>query len=414
MKSLVLVSVFVICFSFSADAQIISAKSNKLPFNSNKTDLVISGISDRLSFDSSTPTIISSKSELSFDLNQSNSAASQQKVIAQKDELDKGVANAEVKSEIENKLVVTQAQTKLPNEGEVLKIDTTPQESISETIRPNPVNIPSSSDTTRSAGLALESSNPIKKSIGKELGEEYESNLPKYKALIFGVSEYKFAGPGLPSLENPTKDAQSLYDVLTQEYTFSPEDVKFIVNPTRREIIDALELVSAEITSKDNLLVFYAGHGYYDKTKDFGYWLPSDAKASSRVDWIPNSTIKDYLSAIKSKHTLLISDACFAGSIFKTRAVDAYTILKINEVYRNPSRKAITSGSLTVVPDKSIFLEYLLKKLRDNKDDYLPSQKLFSRIYEPIYNNSPAVPQFGVVQGTGDEGGDFVFIKRPK
>jgi hypothetical protein len=27
-------------------------------------------------------------------------------------------------------------------------------------------------------------------------------------------------------------------------------------------------------------------------------------------------------------------------------------------------------------------------------------------------NNAPTVPQFGVIQGAGDEGGDFIFIRR--
>ena len=31
---------------------------------------------------------------------------------------------------------------------------------------------------------------------------------------------------------------------------------------------------------------------------------------------------------------------------------------------------------------------------------------------EPILDNAPTTPQFGVIQGAGDEGGDFFFIKK--
>ena len=250
--------------------------------------------------------------------------------------------------------------------------------------------------------------------MGLELGEEYASNLPKYKALIIGVSNYKYAGRGLESLENPTKDASLLYQTLTKDYIFDSTDVTFLVDPTRHQIIDQFELLASNVGPKDNLLIFYAGHGFYDKKKELGYWLPSDATITSKADWIANSTIKDYLRAINSKHTLLVTDACFGGSIFKTRNVDAYSILRIHDLYKDPSRKAITSGNLTEVPDKSHFISQLLKKLNDNEDDFLPAQQLFTRIYEPVINNSSTIPKFGVIQGAGDEGGDFIFIKRPK
>lgn len=237
------------------------------------------------------------------------------------------------------------------------------------------------------------------------------TTLPKYYALIVGVSEYQNAGPGLPNLEMPAKDAEKLYNVLTERYSFDPQLVTLLKNPTREEIINQFDHLADNVTEKDNLLIFYAGHGIYDKNKDFGFWLPSDAKHASRSAWIANSTIKDYIGAIKSKHTLLITDACFGGSIFKTRSVSS-AIIRFHEVYRDNSRKALTSGNLSEVPDNSVFLKYLLKSLEENKDVFLPASVLFVRIYEPIMNNAHTTPQFGVVQGAGDEGGDFVFIKK--
>ena len=78
------------------------------------------------------------------------------------------------------------------------------------------------------------------------------------------------------------------------------------------------------------------------------------------------------------------------------------------------SRKAITSGTLTEVPDDSVFMKYLLKNLESNQRRHLTSQDLFSRFKVAVMNNSVLnqVPQYGVVQGAGDEGGDFIFVKK--
>jgi hypothetical protein len=239
------------------------------------------------------------------------------------------------------------------------------------------------------------------------------TNLPKYYALIIGVSEYKYAGPKLISLDQPAKDAQKLSQLLINKYAFSREDVMLLQNPTSEDIINSFERLSEMVTEKDNVLIFYAGHGVYDKVKGFGYWLPSDAKPDSRSAWVSNSVIKDYIGAIKSKHTLLITDACFSGSIFKSRSFEA-TRTRMTEMYRDKSRKAMTSGNLTEVPDKSVFIKFLIKTLDENPDAYIPSSVLFNRMYEPILNNASTTPQFGVVQGAGDEGGEFLFFKKMK
>lgn len=238
------------------------------------------------------------------------------------------------------------------------------------------------------------------------------TKLPNYYALIIGVSEYQNAGAGLPNLDMPVKDAERLYNILTENYAFQKEGVKLLKNPNREEIINAFDHLAETLNEHDNLLVFYAGHGFYDKAKDFGYWLPSDAKTTSKSAWIANSTIKDYVTAVKSKHTLLVTDACFGGSIFKSRSVESAMLKRFREMYKDKSRKAMTSGNLTEVPDKSVFLQFLLKSLAENTEVFLPSSSLFSRIYEPILNNSTTVPLHGIIQGAGDEGGDFIFIRK--
>jgi WD40 repeat protein len=231
----------------------------------------------------------------------------------------------------------------------------------------------------------------------------------KYYALIIGINDYE--DPLIPSLDSPIKDAESIYDLLTSYYTFNKAEVQLLKNPKYHEIIEALDHLEKIVTSNDNLLIFYAGHGKWDKVTSRGYWLPSDARLSSTSNWFRNSTLTDYIASIKSKHTLLIADACFAGSIFKTRGVSDKPG-GIERLYNKPSRKAMTSGTLEEVPDVSVFLKYLKKNLEQNKENFLPSEQLFYGMKSAVLNNSSNIPQFGEVKDAGDEGGDFIFVKR--
>ena len=72
----------------------------------------------------------------------------------------------------------------------------------------------------------------------------------------------------------------------------------------------------------------------------------------------------------------------------------------------------MTSGTLDEVPDKSIFIEYLIKRLSENQEKYITSEQLFSNLRTAVLNNTPNVPQYGEIKETGDEGGDFIFIRR--
>lgn len=233
-----------------------------------------------------------------------------------------------------------------------------------------------------------------------------------YHALIIAVEDYN--DPVINKLDYPVRDASSLQTMLTTYYTFESKYVTFLINPKREDIINAFDHLAQKLYENDNLLIFYAGHGYWDENIKQGFWLPADARRTSRAQWLSNSTIRDYIGGMRTKHTLLIADACFSGGIFKTRAAFSEAPKSVQELYKLPSRKAITSGAMKEVPDKSVFVEFLTKRLRENAEQFLNSESLFSSFREAVINNSPngQVPQYGEIKETGDEGGDFIFVKR--
>ena len=231
----------------------------------------------------------------------------------------------------------------------------------------------------------------------------------KYYALIIGIDSYPKMNV---NLDNAVRDATAVYDLLSRKYLFEKENMQLLIDPTREDLINTFENLAAKVKGNDNLLIFYAGHGQWDKDYELGYWLPSDASYTSRAAWFQNSSLANYLKVIKSKHTLLVSDACFSGSIFKTRSVREKIPDDFEEIYKLPSRKAITSGTLSEVPDESIFIKYFLDRLENNTDKYLSSESLFARLRVAVENNNTDKPRMGVIQGVGDEGGDFIFIRR--
>jgi len=232
-------------------------------------------------------------------------------------------------------------------------------------------------------------------------------------ALIIGIQNY--GDNSINSLDNPLQDAQKLYETLTSHYTFATDNVTFLRNPDRISIIQAFDHLAQKTTDNDSVLIFYAGHGFWDERLKQGFWLPSNALKKSRAEWLSNGTIRDYINGIKSRHTLLIADACFSGGIFKTRSAFSEATSDIKELQKLPSRKAMTSGAMKEVPDKSVFIEYLVKRLTQNKDRFLSSEQLFASFRQAVISNSRnnQVPQFGEIRETGDEGGDFVFERKP-
>lgn len=233
-----------------------------------------------------------------------------------------------------------------------------------------------------------------------------------YYALLIGVNDY--ADPTINDLLEPMNDVNKFYSTLVTNYTFTNENVTVLKNPTRNKLIQTLDKLASEITEKDNLLVFYAGHGLWDEQLKKGFWFPSDASADNRSNWFSNADLRDYIGGIEARHTLLISDACFSGGIFKTREVFTGVTPATLELYKLPSRKAMTSGAMTNVPDKSVFIEYLIKRLDENTSYFLSAEQLFASFKLAVINNSSTsqVPQFGEIRETGDEGGDFLFIRK--
>ena len=72
----------------------------------------------------------------------------------------------------------------------------------------------------------------------------------------------------------------------------------------------------------------------------------------------------------------------------------------------------MTSGRMTKVPDNSAFIKYLIQRLDENQRKYMSSEELYSGLKNAVISNSNVLPQYGEIQNVGNEGGDFIFLRK--
>lgn len=238
----------------------------------------------------------------------------------------------------------------------------------------------------------------------------------KYYAFLIGIDKYQ--GEWAP-LDNAVNDAKAMESLLRTKYNFDQFNVLYDAKATRSAIIRHLEWLVDNVQEDDNVLIYYSGHGEFKQKLNKGYWVPYDATSKSISEYISNNDIQAFLQGIKSKHTLLVSDACFSGDIFRGNTISVPfegSEKYYKKVHDLVSRTAITSGGIEPVMDggregHSVFAYYLLKSLRDNKETYYDAGQLFNNLKIPVVNNSEQTPKFNPIKNTGDEGGQFIFIK---
>lgn len=240
----------------------------------------------------------------------------------------------------------------------------------------------------------------------------------KSYALIIAVQNY--INKDFEDLKFPIRDGKDLKKVLEENYIF--ESVDFLEDPKIIDITLKLDGLVSKVTEDDNVLVFYAGHGYkWDKAKiKEGYWCPADAAKANASTILNNGRIMDYLKLMDARNILLISDACFAGFIgddFQSRSVKPHLEQMANQQrYDKPSCQYISSGSDTTVPDESVFIQNLIKALRENPDKALSATDLYyKRGVQDSFTTTTCVvvPNFKQLLGAGHTtGGDFFFFKK--
>jgi tetratricopeptide (TPR) repeat protein len=234
---------------------------------------------------------------------------------------------------------------------------------------------------------------------------------PVYHAIL--IAEQNYDDPKFQDLQNPRRDALALGAILEKDYGFSPENIDTLFDKSRDEIMTGIVKKASSLNENENLIIFYAGHGTAVKGKGDdvdGYWVPISARRGDEFTYISADDIKKVIKRSNSKHILIIADACFSGAM--TRGLPPDAAKEVNRQYNVASRKVMASGNLEEVPDKSKFIFYLQKRLEENTEKYLTAKDLFDSFYKAVLVNTETQPQYAAIKNVGDEGGEFVFIRK--
>ncbi len=243
----------------------------------------------------------------------------------------------------------------------------------------------------------------------------------RYHALVIGNNAYDL-DKGWEPLDTAVNDAQAIAELLEKKYGF---EVRLELDANRDTILTALEEMRKKLTSNDNLLVYYAGHGLVDPENDQGYWVPVDGAVDSAVRWVSNASITDQIRAMTARNVMVIADSCYSGSLMRSGIVTLRSglsaekkALRLGEDLKQLTRVALSSGGLQPVIDSvdnsqhSVFANAILRVLRGNSE-LLDADSLATQVAHSVAlatkDNVKQVPRYAPLAAGGHQGGEFYF-----
>ncbi|MCB1757553.1 MAG: caspase family protein, partial [Gammaproteobacteria bacterium] len=240
-----------------------------------------------------------------------------------------------------------------------------------------------------------------------------------YYALVIGNNDY----PKLTDLNTAENDARVVAGILENKYGFN---TRLLINADRYTMLSELNKLRETLTEKDNLLIYYAGHGELDKVNLRGYWLPVDSEPDSSANWISNVAVTDILNVMSAKHILVVADSCYSGSM--TRSSVARLDVGLTDDARKKwyrtmnntkARSVLTSGGVKPVLDggggeHSIFAKAFIEVLNEN-DGVLEGFKLYRQVQERVKSAAASLnveqePQYAPIKYAGHEAGEFFLL----
>ena len=242
-----------------------------------------------------------------------------------------------------------------------------------------------------------------------------------YHALVIGNQRYAH----LPSLETSGNDARVVADLLESRFGYR---VTLLIDADRYRILSEMNRLRQELTDRDNLLIYYAGHGELDRVNLRGHWLPVDAEMFSSANWISNTSITDILNAMSVRQVLVVADSCYSGALTRSSLAQLDSGQSeeaqahwLRTLATMRSRTALTSGGLAPVldgggGDHSVFAKSFVSVLQEMVE-VTEGQRVFRELSARVAFDAnryrvEQVPEYAPIKYSGHEAGDFLFIPK--
>ncbi len=260
-----------------------------------------------------------------------------------------------------------------------------------------------------------------------------------------GISNYD-SNAVWKDLKNANGDMISICTELQTEYHFGRKNSIILSDSiaTRKNILDTLLFLARSMKEKDNLIIYFAGHGYYSEKTDMGFWIPSDG-GSKTSSFISCEQLRSHgLATNSALHVVMFIDACYSSSIFDDRRAvylsDSAARASSNAIQEDhdssgvhirgftpdqqmsyldilnqtPSREAFVSGRLSTVTDgdgEHSPFAYYVNEFLSGANAAFTMDMMAGHVLPQVYEACGQVPRYGHLRVMGDEGGNFVFAK---
>ena len=157
---------------------------------------------------------------------------------------------------------------------------------------------------------------------------------PALYVLAVGISKYKNANIQLQFASKDASDFANIFK-LQDKQLYRKVEVKLLTdeNARRDDILDGLEWIRREMTSRDVGVVFMAGHGINDSDGVY-YYLPQDTDPDRlKRTGVIFTEIRNTLAALPGK-ALFFVDTCHSGNVLGTgrRAISNDLTAVVNEL----------------------------------------------------------------------------------
>jgi hypothetical protein len=220
------------------------------------------------------------------------------------------------------------------------------------------------------------------------------------------------------------QDAKGVAEILKKNFKFDKIITLYNREATKANIMKVLSGDLSTISEKDSVFIFWAGHGYTEKTSrgDLGNLVPFDGtfEESQLYENISMTMIKDDISKrIPAKHIFYVMDSCYSGLLVAKRGAARKTARDfsyLQEITKEEACQVLTAGSkdqevLDGGPrEHSVFTGRFIEVL-ENTDDFITATEISAIVKEKVFSDARTkshtqTPKYGELFGLGD----YVFV----
>ena len=230
---------------------------------------------------------------------------------------------------------------------------------------------------------------------------------------VIAIDKYKNRLP----LEGNVVDSQEIKNIIYTKFDIDDVIELYDFNASILNIGRLFVTLRKELKEEDSLIIYYSGHGFIDTVTKEGYWIPFDAGINENLkeNWFSNRDLVKYISDIKTRQILVISNTCFDSNLVDVTVPE--DSLRINneyfqDIYKKETKQFLGAGIPETSKERTEFYTQLQTFLQKSKTPFIDPVMIYDDLKKKMKN---AFPLFGNIKNTKyDDKSSFVLFQRIK